>query len=215
MDWLFPEAWKKWFREEERASFASRSADVRIEDVVIPEPAAEPSSSPVSTSSLAIAINILKHAMAKYCLIYDRRVQDLLDALEVHEVSFEGKVELLIVDPINNILCQAGRSDSKYEVFKKQDIADIVDLSEVSLTLGQYDSVFCSTLQLAELTHDLKRWTETEAVPREDRYHKEKKILALKRRKSSMFEKDTTISSIPQRGLCIILIWLSTDSVVK
>lgn len=59
-------------------------------------------------------------------------------------MSLGGIVELLIADPPYNIRQQVGWPDSNCDVFTNQDIADVLDPSEVSLKHDGQDYVFCS-----------------------------------------------------------------------
>lgn len=85
---------RKQLRRDDTASSAGQSTVFKIEAFISPQPGAEPSSSPISTSSLDSNISTLKAALAKYCLIHDARFQELVDALRVDRVSLEENVEL-------------------------------------------------------------------------------------------------------------------------
>lgn len=79
-----------------------------MKEIIKLEPAAKPFSSSVSGASLDRYVSVLKSSLAKYCLIYEFRFQELVDALNVDGVSFKVNVELLIAYPPYNILQQKG-----------------------------------------------------------------------------------------------------------
>lgn len=95
--------------------------------------------------------------------------------MKINSASFERKVELLIVDPPNNTCRQAGKSDSEYYVFKKQSMADILDLSEAVLKPVAYRSVFCSALHCVKWAHTLEWQTKFLAALNKDGDHDEER----------------------------------------
>lgn len=99
----------------------------------------------------------------------------MFKALAVCGVSFEAKLELLIADPQYNIRRKGGRPDSEHDVFTKQDIADMLDLSEANQKPGGYGYVLGSTLNFAESAYGPKWCEESVPVPGTDGDYREKR----------------------------------------
>lgn len=81
---------------------------------------------------------ILGTAMEKYCCTFDVTLQELLNTTEANGMLLE--VDLFVTYPFYNIRRESGRSRSDYDVFAKQDIAEMLQFSEDAMKPGEADT---------------------------------------------------------------------------
>lgn len=63
-------------------------------------------------------------------------------------MSFEGNIELLIAGRPFNMRQKAGNPGSEHDIYKKQDLADLLDISDVVLNLVRMDTCSASLYNL-------------------------------------------------------------------